>query len=872
MTLLVEINYHAPVDQALKINFSDPGLNAVMHRSGSDNWFAQIEVPTETESLTYGYEVIDDHGNTLRREDGLPHKIRFTQSQPQLKILDRWHDNPADAPLLSSAFTKAALSRSMPLYEVSQPAGEYVEFQVLAPQITPDCQLVICGNIPELGSWDIRRAPAMADIEFPLWKFRLPLQSCTREFEYKFLIRDNTTGEVVRWEQTDNRRLNLSSVNNSVIVAGLRFEEPPGAYRCTGTVIPVFSMRSNRSFGIGDFGDLSLMLKWVAETGQNVLQILPVNDTTMTGTWTDSYPYNSISSFALHPIYLNLDMLGEIEDSVTARELESARTRLNSLAEIDYEQVFHTKMRYARTVFNQSAQSLLSSRGYLDFIENNKEWLEPYVAFSVLRDIKRTSDLTAWGVYSQYNKAKVNRFLRNKKHQADFYRYLQYNLHIQLSEVRREARRRHIILKGDIPIGISRNSVDAWVNPSLYHLNSCAGAPPDAFARDGQNWGFPTYNWEEMAHDGYQWWRSRFRHMARYFDAYRIDHLLGFFRIWEIPASQRSGLLGTFYPAKPYSVNEAYNLYGFDLIPTLHARPVIHDNHGIEEYTVRDENGIFRLADFIDNQQKIHDRFTQLPDTVENHNLRERLYQIVNDRLFIEDHRQPGLYHPRIEGYDTEQFRSLSPDQQNAYRTLHEDFFYHRHNEFWRNSAMSKLPPLIHETGMLTCGEDLGMIPQCVSSVMKDLRILSLEVQRMPKTMGVETADPATYPYLSVATTSTHDMPGLRQWMINNPDVSERLLKSLGCNPSEFDIIDAPQLCEAIIRSHIGSPSLMCVLPWQDWMSIDAALRRKNPGEELINDPSNSRNYWRYRMHISLENLLEAEPLKRRIRHLTNNS
>lgn len=872
MTLLIEINYHAPEDQAIKINFSDPDLNAVMHRSGSDNWVAKIELPADTGTLTYFYEVIDSNGKILRREDGLPHKISLDQSHPKLTVLDRWHDNPADAPLLSSAFTKAALFRSTPLTEPAQPAGEYVEFRVLAPQVTPDCQLVVCGSIQELGGWDTRRAPAMADTEFPLWKLRLPLQSCSQSFEYKLLIRNAATGEVVRWEQADNRSLDLSGISNSVIVGGLRFEEPVGAYRCTGTVIPVFSLRSSRSFGIGDFGDLSLMVKWVADTGQNVLQVLPVNDTTMTGSWTDSYPYNSISSFALHPIYLNLDMLGEIENPVMARRFESLRIRLNSLAEIDYEQAFQAKMQYARAIFNQSAQSVLESRGYLKFIDENKEWLEPYVAFSVLRDTKGTSDPTAWGTYSQYSKAKTSRFLRNKKQQADFYRYLQYQLHIQLSDVRREARRQRVILKGDIPIGISRNSVDAWVNPGLYHLDSCAGAPPDAFARDGQNWGFPTYNWEEMARDGYQWWRARFRHMARYFDAYRIDHLLGFFRIWEIPANQRSGLLGTFYPAKPYSVEEARQLYGFNLMPSLHARPTIHDNHGIEEYTVRDENGTYRLADNIDNQQKIHDRFALLPDTSENRNLRERLYDIVNDRLFIEDRRQPGLYHPRIEGYNTEQFKRLSHDQQSAYRALHEDFFYHRHNEFWRHSAMSKLPPLIHETDMLTCGEDLGMIPQCVNSVMKDLRILSLEVQRMPKTMGVEVADPSGYPYLSVATTSTHDMPGLRQWMLTNPETAGRLLKALGCNPSEFNTIDAPQLCEAIIRSHINSPSMMCVLPWQDWMSTDGALRRKNPEEELINDPSNSRNYWRYRMHISLENLLEAEQLNRRIRRLTGKS
>ena len=352
-----------------------------------------------------------------------------------------------------------------------------------------------------------------------------------------------------------------------------------------------------------------------------------------------------------------------------------------------------------------------------------------------------------------------------------------------------------MIFKGDLPIGISRTSVDAWLYPELFHMNSQAGAPPDAFSADGQNWGFPTYNWEKMAEDDFAWWKSRLAKMSEYFDAFRIDHILGFFRIWEIPLWTKSGLNGYFNPALPFPAHELQS-QGFD---------------------------------------------------------------VNNFDLFMEDPRKTGHYHPKIGAKATQGYMYLDAYRKAAFDRLYDDFFYRRNNEFWKEKAMQKLPALLDSTGMLACGEDLGMIPATVPQVMADLRILSLEIQRMPKSVEETFAHPANYPYLSVCTTSTHDMNPVRAWWEEDRQVTEQFWQMILGNSGEAPYFCEPWICRQILDQHLWSPAMLTVLPLQDWLSMDGALRRLNPNDERINVPANSRHYWRYRMHLTVEQLAAAK-------------
>ncbi len=581
-------------------------------------------------------------------------------------------------------------------------------------------------------------------------------------------------------------------------------------YKAVGTAIPMFSLRTEDGFGIGEFPDLKKLIDWATLTGQKIIQLLPVNDTTTTGTWADSYPYKDVSSFALHPQYLHLPSAGVPIDE----EYLSLKGELNALDHVDYEAVNREKTRLLRSAFKRVGARTAGTKKYAQFIEKNSTWLYPYAAFRVLTDINGSADFKLWGEYSEYAPSVVERVREKYGEDFDFHCFEQYHLYAQFAEVKAYARKNGVMLKGDLPIGISPTSCDAWVNPSLFNLDSSAGAPPDAFSATGQNWGFPTYNWEKMAEDGYAWWKARLQKMEECFDAYRIDHVLGFFRIWEIPLDAPTGLSGHFNPALPYTSAELAE-HGFDVNDGRYVTPL----SGPE------------------------------------------------DVLFVEDPRRHGMWHPRISAQFTSVYNSLEQWQKDAFNALYDDFFYRRHNDFWKENAMKKLPDLLSATDMLACGEDLGMIPACVPEVMRELKILSLEIETMPKDPSETFANVAAYPYLSVCTTSTHDMSPLRAWWEENRELSARYCREvLKCD--EVPYFFEPWLCRRVLENHLASPSMLAIFPLSDWLSIDGSLRRENPYDERINVPADPHHHWRYRMHLTVETLLASADLNNSIREM----
>ena len=651
-------------------------------------------------------------------------------------------------------------------------------------------------------------------------------------------------------------------------------------WKGAGIAIPVFSLKSENSFGVGDFGDLKRMIDWAVSTQQKVIQILPINDTTMTHAWTDSYPYNSISIYAFHPMYADIKQMGTLKDKSAAAKFNKKQKELNGLPAMDYEAVNQTKWEYFRLIFKQEGEKVLASGEFGEFFNANKEWLQPYAVFSYLRDAFQTPNFREWPRHSVYNAQDIEKMCRPESvdypHIALYY-YIQFHLHLQLVAATKYAREHGVVLKGDIPIGISRNSVEAWTEPYYFNLNGQAGAPPDDFSVNGQNWGFPTYNWDVMEKDGYRWWMKRFQKMSEYFDAYRIDHILGFFRIWEIPMHAVHGLLGQFIPSIPMS-REEIESYGLPfreeyLIPYIHEsflRQVFgpHTDYVKQTFLLPAETpGVYHMKPEFTTQREVESFFAGKND--ENSLwIRDGLYTLISDVLFVPDTKEKDKYHPRIGIQRDFIFRSLNEQEQNAFNRLYDQYYYHRHNEFWRQQAMKKLPQLTQSTRMLVCGEDLGMIPDCVSSVMNDLRILSLEIQRMPKNPMHEFGYLNEYPYRSVCTISTHDMSTLRGWWEEDYLQTQRYYNTMLGHYGTAPTVATPELCEEVVRNHLKSNSILCILSLQDWLSIDGKWRNPNVQEERINVPSNPRNYWRYRMHLTLEQLMKAEELNDKIREL----
>ena len=181
-------------------------------------------------------------------------------------------------------------------------------------------------------------------------------------------------------------------------------------------------------------------------------------------------------------------------------------------------------------------------------------------------------------------------------------------------------------------------------------MNGQAGAPPDAFSVNGQNWGFPTYNWEVMEQDNYQWWQKRFRKMAEYFTAYRIDHILGFFRIWEIPSHSVHGLLGQFVPALPMSVDEIQS-YGLPFQKDFMTKPFINEEmlnkmfgdkaaFVKETFVQHAHDDIYEMRPEYDTQRKVEAYFSDKKDEESIH-IREGVYALISNVLFVPDRKHP---------------------------------------------------------------------------------------------------------------------------------------------------------------------------------------------------------------------------------------
>lgn len=889
MKLTFNVNYHTNwgesvhiVGSAEELGGGDFSKSVKMSLTGDQHWIFEVELPDSLAEFDYSYIVKNENG-FIKNEWGHQRKFIRGRAAKVYNIYDRWQDQPADKPLYSSAIVDCLNYRGQRDKRLGLRTG-FINITIDAPMVGPKDVLAICGGCPALGDWDSSKAILMSDADFPMWSVNIEAKKLAVGTQFKFIILNKETKDVVAWEGGDNRVFEIAGDKQAAtIISGLRFNNPLPPLRCAGVAIPVFSLRSAEDFGVGDFYDLKKVVDWAELTGQNFIQILPINDTTMTHTWTDSYPYNANSTFALHPMFLRLEEIGIINDENRMAYYNEKRAYLNSLVTVDYEEVNKYKNEYVHEIFAQDGQSTINSDDFKKFVTKNADWLTPYAAFCVLRDLNGTADFTTWGAYSEYEVGKVEGFISSHIDDINFVYFQQFHLDCQMRAVRDYAHQHGVAIKGDIPIGISRTSVDAWISPRLFNLDCQAGAPPDDFSVLGQNWGFPTYNWEEMNKDGFAWWKARFRKMSEYFDAYRIDHVLGFFRIWQIPMDAVHGLLGVFNPALPFTPDELRHSYDFWIDVNLHTTPYIMDwflGDYFGEYTEEVKNtylqplgyGRYKLKEEFNTQRKVADYFANKDKNDKNNRISDALMGLIDNVLFIEDPYEKGKYHPRISAQFTHIYRSLNDYEKWCFDRLYNDFFYRRHNDFWYGKAMWKLPPLIEATDMLTCAEDLGMIPDCVAAVMSQLEILSLEIQRMPKDPKSEFGNTWNYPHYSVCTTSTHDMGGIRLWWEENREKTQHFFNNtLGC-AGEAPYFAEPWLCEKIVEQHLKSPSMLCILPLQDWLSINSELRRNNPADEQINVPANSRHYWRYRMHLTLQQLLDATTFNNQLKNMIKES
>lgn len=554
------------------LSCGDTPLQQMMASEGDGLWSMTIPLSVvQLSLLKYRYAVCRD-GQILRIEAPVGHRISLTDQSrggvTTILIADRWIDPSPwhrwlETPLASAlGFSDQSLQPvlSFPISE-----GSHVGFYVDRPFDGP---VRIVGSDTSLGAWEPDHAQDMTPAAYGYVLSDLSIGSA---WEYKYALR--TSDGVWHWEDGGNRI--LSADDNLSYDCVISIEESPhfetvGRTEITpleGTVAPLFALRTGRSYGIGDLGDAVDFVSWLSSIGHSVYQMLPFYDTTFDYTARDSYPYNAITTYGLHPLYLDVRSLPFYAESEELRTWEMRAEVLNKSDRIQYEEVLQLKYEVMDACFVKWwAHGGSDDEDFCDFWEAEREQLLPYCLFCTLRDALRGKVVAG---YPAFESAMVEWIDHGTVLGADArgevmkHAFRQYYLDKQMRHLRAHAEEVGVMLKGDLPIGVSRDSVDVWQNPDLFHPEVNAGAPPDSFSKTGQNWGFPTYNWERMAEDNYAWWQMRLQSMSRYLHALRIDHVLGFFRIWSIPAEDGDPISGHYVPAIGYPSDDIRGLEPF---------------------------------------------------------------------------------------------------------------------------------------------------------------------------------------------------------------------------------------------------------------------------------------------------------------------
>lgn len=839
-------------------------------------WYVSIDTNELdiADEFEYSY-IFRDTSTSQEKEFSKSTPINLKKTDVKwLEIVDEWNEENIYADVFASIPFQSVFQQKEKVKTPDTKNPTHI-FKVKAPALGAGKVVCLTGGNKKLKDWDSEK-PLLMEYKKNHWQLKVNLSKEHFPVEYKLGIYD-LARQQMEFEEGNNRVLPVVAEKDTLSILHHTINTDNNKWKGAGINVPVSALKSEHSWGVGDFSDLQMLADISKDAGLRMIQLLPINDTTSTHTNKDSYPYSAVSAFALHPIYLNVQKLGTALSVKFPPAMQKKVAELNAKDSLHYEEVMAIKEEAIRLLYNQDKDSFKDDYGWFSFFDLHRHWLVPYAAYCYLRDKNKTADYNAWSEHSNYNEEEIQELVSPENEFYDdiaIYYYTQYHLHLQLKDAVDYAHKNGIIIKGDLPIGVGRYSCDAWMYRHLFHMDMQAGAPPDAFATKGQNWSFPTYNWEKMAEDDYAWWRQRMEHMSNYFDAIRIDHVLGFFRIWSIPLHAIEGILGKFVSAWPIPAYDFSNA-GLNFNEERYCLPFINDEllyrwFGNDTETVKN---IFldgnRFKTFLNTQRKIAAYFKEHTELA---HLQQGLFDLLTNVIAIKDDKHAGNYHLRIGMHGTDSYKALSHHEQSILNRLFDDYFFKKQNVLWEEEGIKKLNALKRSTNMLICAEDLGMVPDMVPSVLDNLQMLALEVQRMPKKAGDEFSNPHQSPYLAVVTPSTHDMATIREWWEDDKTTIQKFYNhQLGHN-GEAPFYAEPWICRDVIKQHLESPAMWAVFLLQDLLAMDEGLRKEDPKEERINNPADPDHYWNYRMHITLEQLAQQAGFVVTLKHMVSES
>ena len=639
------------------------------------------------------------------------------------------------------------------------------------------------------------------------------------------------------------------------------------SYFQTGVAIPLFSLRSKNSIGTGDFLDLIPFASWIKSIALDVIQLLPVNDTGF-----ESSPYSARSAFALNPIFINLQVLDYSE--TFEEEFTEAAEAFEKEPRMDYYKVASFKRQMLRKIFDVSYNEITKSKEIRKWIDFNS-WIYPYAAYAVLKKENNEASWKDWKKFQNPEEEDIQKIWTKYKKDVLFEVWMQYTAEAQFSKAVKELAKMGVRLKGDIPILINEDSADVWYYRKYFSLSDRAGAPPDMYSYSGQNWGFPTYRWDVLEQENFSWWRLRLRQAAKFYNAYRIDHVLGFFRIWKIPEQEVTGMLGHFCPAVPitWKTLESHGLYHESmeyLKNPNYSREQLRNFLGdftdiaIEKYfkTLYGTTDRYIFKEDFNSEKAI----TSLP---EEQSFKDKLLKVYWNRVFV-PYKSTMEYYPYWYWYNASVLFTLPPNEQEKIKQIIKENEAAQES-LWKENALKLLSVLAEETDMLVCAEDLGAVPNCVPFVLNKLNILALRVERWARNWNSPYApyyEMDEYPRLSVCTSSCHDSSTLRGlWEEEDFDKNFYWTHAHqeGNAPEHLSPVYVRQILENLFKTN----SLLCILPIQDFLALSSSAYEIPAKEERINIPGTVGNHnWSYRLPLTVEELQKSWTLNFEIKNL----
>jgi 4-alpha-glucanotransferase len=648
------------------------------------------------------------------------------------------------------------------------------------------------------------------------------------------------------------------------------------AKRLIGTVVPVGALRSKESTGVGEFLDLIEFAELCGKMGVGLIQILPVNDTGY-----ESSPYSALTVFALHPLYLRLSDLPEVRSGEFLQKVKALGQEFEGEKRFPFEKILRAKLGLLREIYAANKEKIAgqAESGALGKWIAENPWIKEYAVYRRLKEANGEKSWQDWPSFRQITAAEIEAFWNDGTFRDEhlFWAWLQEALDTQFGKAAAAIAAKGILLEGDLPILINEDSCDVWAHPEYFHTELSAGAPPDRYSPEGQNWGFPIYNWDVLAKTNYDWWRKRLKSAEKYYQAYRIDHVLGFFRIWSCSRRDYSAALGRFVPYIPITKDEL-TLLGFDdsrlrwvsrpHIPTGEVWDALRNNWG-RVYTEPEiaaeaekafasalnrigEEELWLFNESIQGEKDIV--ALGLHSAAQNY-----LVNAWRNRIFIEY--ENGKFFPVWQYRDSRAYASLSPEEKSR---LEELFVKHSTGSeaIWEKQGKKLLSILCESSSMLPCAEDLGAVPDCVPRVLAKLKILGLRVVRWYRERDIP-GEPyvpfENYPELSVCTAAVHDSSTLREWWEREAD-QHGFCGFIGY-PSLPRIYN-PGVAKVLLQRIAAAASRFRVFQVQDLLHLSPQWYAEDPASERINVPGTIAPVnWTYRLPAPIEEIAKDEDL-----------